>query len=514
MNDLVKLELERQQAVNAALGVGSSAVASLAAENIALREIAAVKRMQELASPASAVSQAFLDASKSIALEQKTLAAVDFADTYGRSVVEKLKQQDVIERQISIAKFMTATDSSAVQALAAAPNLKIADSLAADFASVAKAWDSVTLQDHLASTLAGLKFGLSPSLEDRIGALSIKSVAALALEERAGIASMLDRSIYKSAAVQAVELGLAERFRAVAESSAQLIGQVKLTDRFTAQLFADATSTAALSDRMSQMKMPWLSMADEIRSATAFARVQGLGEIVSHAAPYSTAVGSILRAGGMGDWRANVDFGDQEMTLNERTQFYVAHGADVQVIEQETKIFVPSAGIAGLFEEDDNWESSWNIATEDNEQLAILAYERLRKLERLLRAFVADALGDQFGPKWTKQRLPNGTLDSCIARQEASRGGADFTEDVTAYLDFTDYGKIIDRGDNWKEVFRSVFGRRENIKESLQRLQPLRLATMHARSVSSFDLLILFVESKRIEIAIQQWRLGRSRNLH
>ena len=81
---------------------------------------------------------------------------------------------------------------------------------------------------------------------------------------------------------------------------------------------------------------------------------------------------------------------------------------------------------------------------------------------------------------------------------------------MTHYLDFTDYSRIIDKTDNWKEVFQPVFGQREGIKEALQRLQPLRLATMHARSVSTFELLNLLVESKRIAIAIRQWQSGQS----
>ena len=73
---------------------------------------------------------------------------------------------------------------------------------------------------------------------------------------------------------------------------------------------------------------------------------------------------------------------------------------------------------------------------------------------------------------------------------------------LIAYADFTDYVTIITRKDNWKAVFEDVFRRAESVTESLQRLYPIRICTMHARLITQDDELYLYVETKRILAAI------------
>ncbi|MGD9711724.1 MAG: hypothetical protein AB7V46_06615 [Thermomicrobiales bacterium] len=62
--------------------------------------------------------------------------------------------------------------------------------------------------------------------------------------------------------------------------------------------------------------------------------------------------------------------------------------------------------------------------------------------------------------------------------------------------------RIITRNDNWDQVFRPIFVRREFVVESFQRLYPIRLCTMHARIITQDDELYLFVETKRVLRAI------------
>ena len=71
------------------------------------------------------------------------------------------------------------------------------------------------------------------------------------------------------------------------------------------------------------------------------------------------------------------------------------------------------------------------------------------------------------------------------------------------YADFTDYRAIIERKDNWNAVFKPVFGRAEDVRESFQRLFPVRITTMHARLITRDDELLLLVETKRVLKAIR-----------
>jgi hypothetical protein len=69
---------------------------------------------------------------------------------------------------------------------------------------------------------------------------------------------------------------------------------------------------------------------------------------------------------------------------------------------------------------------------------------------------------------------------------------------LVEYADFTDYVPVICRADNWREVFSPFFNRPENVRESFQRLHPIRLDTMHARLITQDDELLLHVEVKRL----------------
>ncbi len=73
---------------------------------------------------------------------------------------------------------------------------------------------------------------------------------------------------------------------------------------------------------------------------------------------------------------------------------------------------------------------------------------------------------------------------------------------LIAYADFSDYIKIIERRDNWTRVFKAVFGRPEDVRESFVRLFPIRICTMHARIITLDDELLLRVAIRRVLRAI------------
>ncbi|WFU04555.1 hypothetical protein QA648_27640 (plasmid) [Rhizobium sp. CB3171] len=97
-----------------------------------------------------------------------------------------------------------------------------------------------------------------------------------------------------------------------------------------------------------------------------------------------------------------------------------------------------------------------------------------------------------------KRQLPSNMLDSWVTKKEKAR--ADGADDLPLieYADFTDYKLIIERKDNWTQVFKPIFGRQEDIRESLQRLFPVRIATMHARFLTLDDDLLLRTETNRV----------------
>ena len=115
-----------------------------------------------------------------------------------------------------------------------------------------------------------------------------------------------------------------------------------------------------------------------------------------------------------------------------------------------------------------------------------------------MRKFIDEEMTRAFGTDWPKHRLPNGLYDQWHEKKrKAEQAGAE-ERPLVEYADFTDYVPVICRADNWREVFGPFFYRPESVRESFQRLHPIRLDTMHARLITQDDELLLHVEVKRL----------------
>ena len=109
----------------------------------------------------------------------------------------------------------------------------------------------------------------------------------------------------------------------------------------------------------------------------------------------------------------------------------------------------------------------------------------------------------QYGPNWMRGRLPNGIHDSWQEKKRKAIEAGQPDVPLIEFADFTDYERIICKADNFREVFQLYFTRPESVRESLQRLYPVRVATMHSRLITQEDELFLFVEVRRLTKAIQ-----------
>lgn len=123
------------------------------------------------------------------------------------------------------------------------------------------------------------------------------------------------------------------------------------------------------------------------------------------------------------------------------------------------------------------------------------SYDLLSDFERDLRDFIHDAMFKVFGMGWEKSRLPSGMYGKWVEKRQKAWAAGESSEQLIDYADFTDYVTIISRNDNWNEVFRSRFGRLQFVQESLYRLQPVRVCTMHSRILSREMWLILQTET-------------------
>lgn len=304
-------------------------------------------------------------------------------------------------------------------------------------------------------------------------------------------------------------------FRIAAHDEIALLAKQAIdVDRLTAYAFSGSAGAEALIARMEAMNSPWLKAAREIESVSAFAHLQAIGDLVHDVAPYANGVAAYLRAD-LGDWRDTLTMPPwTEMGADHlRTDLYVGSGFNQAVTDFTPLAFHRGARIARLPEVQQDELDEW--CDEDADQLARneAAYTRLLRFEIALRRSIVTVMTATFGDRWMERQLPANMLDRWTEKREKAINAGDEPGPLVDYADFTDYLPIIEKKDNWKQVYQHIFSRPEDIKESLQRLYPVRVATAHARIITLDDSLLLMVETKRVIRALAKaWRVATRLN--
>lgn len=208
----------------------------------------------------------------------------------------------------------------------------------------------------------------------------------------------------------------------------------------------------------------------------------------------------------LGDWRDTITWPPKIFTdLAARADFYVGLGFNAALTDFPLPAFEQSLDIAGLRRDlppaIEGYAPPAPSAEVHEEQGLVrtnAAHDLLQRLERLLRKFIGEEMTRAFGADWPRRRLPNGLYEKWHEKKgKAEQAGAE-DRPLIEYADFTDYMLVIGKADNWREVFGPSFVRLESVRESFQRLYPIRLNTMHARLITQDDELLLHVEVKRL----------------
>ncbi len=258
------------------------------------------------------------------------------------------------------------------------------------------------------------------------------------------------------------------------------------------------TLKAAMEDVVS----PWLRIQSATASARAFADMVAIGRGIDVRRPFETEFAEALRPS-LGDWRDLVT-PPVEPLIDPllRSGFYYERGFDPTLTDFTPPAFNESLWIAGLR------QSEGTVADEaadddDGFARARLAFDQLQRFEITLRRFIDRVMRKTFSDDWMRRQLPPGMLDAWVDKRDKAVKGGQPEQPLIDYADFADYRLIIERKDNWASVFKPVFGRADDVRESFQRLFPVRIATMHARIVTQDDELLLLVETKRVLKAIR-----------
>ena len=272
----------------------------------------------------------------------------------------------------------------------------------------------------------------------------------------------------------------------------------------------------ALRAAMEAMRSPWLDARDRIGSALGFAEVQGIGAALRASRPYDPALATTLR-GGLGDWREPLSWPERIFTEPAaRFDFYVERGFNPRLTDFPGTAIEEGRALAGLHQPAPpmvtEYDGAGGGAERDEESAAPddadfarnrAAFDRLQRFETQVRRFINERMTAVFGPDWAKRQVPGEILTRWREKKNTARKRGESDHLLIAYADFSDYILIIERADNWKGAFEPVFLRKEDVRESFQRLFPVRICTAHARFITADDELFLRAETYRIERAMR-----------
>ncbi len=272
------------------------------------------------------------------------------------------------------------------------------------------------------------------------------------------------------------------------------------------------TQAGKIQRSMEAMHTPWLDVQKTLQSVTSFTKIQGIGRMLERMPAFSDIVCEALRVD-LGDWRQKIDWPEAVLTnLDEREAFYTGLGFDSSISDFPSQAFQEITKIAGLGGNPPPLISAYcellpdvgGGIEEEGFALNKEAYDWLQRLETNLRHFIDGRMTDAFGADWPNHQLPNGLCDLWVNRSKTSINAGREPLRLICYADFSDYVRVICKRDNWNQVFSHYFCRETSVRESFQRLYPIRNDTMHARFITQDDLILMYVEAGRLIKAISE----------
>ncbi len=117
-------------------------------------------------------------------------------------------------------------------------------------------------------------------------------------------------------------------------------------------------------------------------------------------------------------------------------------------------------------------------------------YADITLFENELRIFIGNSMEKVFGKDWWIRQVPTEIQQTCSEKKKADEEKRwENTEklDLMCYADFSDYATMMEKRDNWRQVFSICFPSKEGIIVKLRELIPIRNDVMHGRKLSAHD---------------------------
>lgn len=321
---------------------------------------------------------------------------------------------------------------------------------------------------------------------------AIDEVLARMLERNRELALFVEQSV-------AVTRTMEQAFQPVARSIALLCAELaQAVAPYQAVFDSISAWEKSLAARMEALTKPWVLHDHLSESLRGFARISRLSDAVHTPQPYSAPVVQLV-----GEELGDRYETEAEDTTSERDRAAVRAGFNPELIAFPPDAYVEVVAAAGFSfrisqislpqaEESVDYGANFNPTPR----------QVFTALEQHLRHAVEKTLTENFGAKWIKQRVPKCMRQRWEERLDQDRAPGRPVYSAIQYSDFMDLRDIICRSDNWRDGFQSIFGNREDLRVSFDRLHPVRKAIGHSRPLGRADVLILFSEATRIFSAL------------
>jgi hypothetical protein len=291
--------------------------------------------------------------------------------------------------------------------------------------------------------------------------------------------------------------------------TARLLTEIQNSNPLKEMLKRYGEETSGIRHAIESMRSPWLDMQQHLHSLAGLAGLRGIGHALGSMPVFGEELTAALRVD-LGDWRDRITWPETIFSdISLRSEFYVERGFEPALSDFPAEAFEESLDNAGLTGEPPPLVAVYGPpvprASDDEAEAGFvrtnMAHDWLQRLESQVRRFIDENMSRQCGTEWPRSRLPNGMYDQW--QEKRRKAGSEYSSNpLIAFADFTDYEGVICRKDNWREVFSGFFARPESVRESFQRLYPVRIATMHARIITQDDEVLLYAEVRRLVRAI------------
>ena len=380
--------------------------------------------------------------------------------------------------------------------------------------------------DPLRSTLADVG-PLLRQLQSRLGEIPARNLAdkiqhltkgaddaRMLMRAVLGPFEDLRRSLEQSTELQDIDSG----GRWFQETLEQLQGQFHLpTSHEILKLFNQLGASGKLGDHspfqddasqcrrvIEAISTPWIDSQNPLRSLEGLLGLHQIGHELHLESCFDEESAQQLRRY-LGDWRPRIDWPTEifEDPLL-RSDVYLQRGLDSGLTWFPAIAFDQAITTAGLkcppppyipiYAHADYDRVEQNAGFKRNNA----AHDLLQRFETSLRAFIDERMTAVSGKNWIKHRVSGDIRRSWMEKRSEALKAGEHERPLIAYADFTDYERVISQRNNWDSVFSSVFRRKSLLQESLQRLYPIRICTMHARIITQDDELYLHAEVTRL----------------